>query len=445
VALKHLPLAKSRLVATLPPANFFGGNNLRRAQYQIAALRRLGAAVYEFDTAAIYFSDHPAIERQKDEIQSFNADAVVSTPNASYVVQGGLITENDSSRNLFLDDLELPAILFWDHALTQPASYLLNPQPAHPSESRAGVISILRALFCDPRIEHYFPDSGHLRVLDRLGITSFDDTKWFVQEVSDAFNQTDQTPESIERYDEDVAFFGNLYLATSKALPYSKDHRLSEVRSRAQAACSADWSLPAFQAYSDVIASLDADIKASCRLDLDQSFYWRFIYDELSRVMNAGHRMNVLQSCGHTVACYGNFNDPESSSMLGDRCLMRKALPYDKTLADAFRNTRVVIDVANAAFINGFSVKPIVCFAAGGFVLTNFKADFVRAFGSVANEVIYSDASDLAGKLDYFLLNDRRRRDVSREIQSIARTNYTTMSLFTKTIPRALSRLQKRK
>jgi hypothetical protein len=107
--------------------------------------------------------------------------------------------------------------------------------------------------------------------------------------------------------------------------------------------------------------------------------------------------MNVLQSCGHNVACYGNFNDPDSNSMLGSRCLVRKPLPYDKRLADAFRSTRVVIDVANAAFINGFSVKPIVCFAAGGFVLTNFKADFVRAFGSVANEVIYSDASDLAG------------------------------------------------
>lgn len=440
---KNLPLAKSRLVATLPPAKFFGGNNLRRAQHQIAALRRLGAAVYEFDTTAVYLSDHTAIERQKDEIRSFNADAVVSTPNAGYVVQGGLIFENTSSRNLFLDDLELPAILFWDHALTQPASYLLTPQPAQPSESQAGAISVLRALFCDPRIEHYFPDSGHLRVLDRLGIASFDDTRWYVQEVGDAFNQTNQTLESIERYDEDVAFFGNLYLVTSKALPYSKDRRLIEVRSGAQTACSADWSLPAFQAYSDLIASLDADTKASCRLDPDQSFYWRFIHDELSRVMNAEHRMNVLQSCGHTVACYGNFNDPDSSNMLGDRCLMRKALPYDKTLADAFRNTRVVIDVANAAFINGFSVKPIVCFAAGGFVLTNFKADFVRAFGSIANEVIYSDASDLASKLDYFLLNDRRRRDVSREIQSIARNDYTTMSLFAKTIPRALSCLRK--
>lgn len=426
----------------MPPANFFGGNNLKRAQYQIAALRRLGAVVYEFDTTAVYLLDEIAIKRQKDEIQSFNADAVVSTPNAGYVVQGGLITKNASSRNLFLDDLELPAILFWDHALTQPASYLLNPQPAHPSESHAGAISILRDLFCDPRIEHYFPDSGHLRALDRFGIASFDDARWYVQDVGDAFNHKDQSLESIERYDEDVAFFGNLYLAKSKALSYSKDRRLIEIRSGAQAACSADWSLPAFQAYSDLIANLDADTKASCRLDPDQSFYWRFMYDELSRVMNAEYRMSVLQSCGHTVACYGNFNDPDSSSMLGDRCLMRKALPYDKTLADAFRNTRVVIDVANAAFINGFSVKPIVCFAAGGFVLTNFKADFVRAFGSVANEVIYSDASDLAGKLDYFLANDRRRRDVSREIQSIAQTNYTTMSLFAKTIPRALSCLR---
>jgi hypothetical protein len=280
VTSKHLPLAKSRLVCNLAAREFFGRKQSKTSQHQIAALRRLGAAVYEFDTTAVYFSDHAAIERQKNEIRSFNADAVVSTPNAGYVVQGGLIIENISSRNLFLDDLELPATLFWDHALIQPASYLLNPQPARPSESQTGAVSILRALFCDPRIEHYFPDSGHLRV--RLGISSFDDTRWYVQEVGDAFNQTDQMLEPIERYDEDVAFFGNLYLVTSKRLPYSKDPTLIEVRSGAQAACSADWSLPAFQAYSALIDSLDADIKASCRLDPDQSFYWRFMHDELS-------------------------------------------------------------------------------------------------------------------------------------------------------------------
>ena len=121
---------------------------------------------------------------------------------------------------------------------------------------------------------------------------------------------------------------------------------------------------------------------------------------------------------------------------------MRGALPYDQTLGNAFRRTRVTVDVVNAPFINGFSVKLVVCFAAGGFILTNRKADIARALGPLADEIIYDNADELSAKVEYFLTHDRRRRELTRDIGDIARRQYTAEALFARTLPPALDRLR---
>ena len=440
------PLANLRLVATLPPRHFFGGNNLLRAHDQIAALKTLGATVYEFDTEAVYTNNQSEIERQTDAIVAFHADAVVGTPHAGYVMQGGMTARPGDPtrryRNIFLDDLELPAVLYWDHALTQAARYCLSAWPEHPRESEKGALDTLKELFSHPRAVHFFPDTGHAEVLGELGMGSFDETAWYVQEVAKPFVRSGS--ERPDKYHEDVAFFGNLYLATSKAIPYSDAVGIAELRDKVRTACAANWSLSAFQAYSDAIADLDPDIRSSLRLDRDQSFYWRFLFDELSRFMNGEHRLNILQSSGRPIACFGNFNDPGSSALMTNKCVFRRALPYDETLADAFRRTRIVVDVVNAPFINGFSVKPMVCLASGGFVLTNRKADFIRSLGPMANEIVYDDAEELTRKLDHFLTNDRERAELTQELGTIIRREFTAEALFARTLPAALERLRVR-
>ena len=439
------PLANCRLVATLPPKSFFGGNNLLKAIGHIEALKALGATVYSFDTEPVYAGDRSKIERQRNEIISFRPHAVIGTPHAGYVVQGGMIATPASPqgyRNIFFDDLELPAVLYWDHALTQPAHYLLGPLPAHPSESREGVLIALKRFFQRSNIVHFIPDTGHAQVLEEFGIGSFDKSAWYVQGVGKPFVVCGTKPERNEIYDENVAFFGNIYLAASRAIPYSDNSRIMKLRAKAQTACAADWGLSAFHSYSNAISDLDKDTRSSLRLDRDQSFYWRFMYDELSRFMNGIHRLNILQSCGQPIACFGNFNDPDSSSEMTGNAVVKSSLPYDGELATAFRRTRVVVDVVNAPFINGFSVKLMACFAAGGFILTNRKEDLIRALGPIANEIIYDDANDLAGKVDYFLSNERARLELIHQIGAIIRSKYTSESLFAVTVPAALDRLR---
>ena len=127
---------------------------------------------------------------------------------------------------------------------------------------------------------------------------------------------------------------------------------------------------------------------------------------------------------------------------MSEKHLMREALPFDATLANAFRRTRVTIDVSNAGLINGFSAKLFVGFAAGGFVLTNRKSDIVRVFGQLADEICYNDSNELSAKLEHFIAHDRQRLEVTREIQAIVRRDYTTEALFARTIPAELERLK---
>jgi Glycosyl transferases group 1 len=430
------PLSGLRVVATLPPKHFFGGNNLVRAREHCDALRNLGAAVYEFDTAAVYAGDLSKIDQQKRDIIEFRPDVAVSTPNAGYVMQGCLFTDLDR-RNLFIDELELPVVLYWDHALTQLSHYSLEPCPRGPSDSQGGVLERLRTLFADPRIVHLFPDSGHMQEFSNLGIGSFGEEAWYVQGVGSVFVdvglQTDRSG-----FDDEVAFFGNLYLASSKRIPYAADPPLAQLRERARAASGADWRLSAYHAYRDAIAALDPREQIALRLVPDQSFFWHFMRNELSLFMNGDERLRILKSCGKTIAYFGNFNDPDSNAMMPDNSLLRGALPYGAMLATAFQRTMVTVDVAHAAFINGFSPKSMACFAAGGFALTSYKADIARALGPLAEEICCNDEDDFATKLDFFLTRERRRHEVASQIAAIVRHKYSSEALFARTLPIAL-------
>jgi hypothetical protein len=158
--------------------------------------------------------------------------------------------------------------------------------------------------------------------------------------------------------------------------------------------------------------------------------------------MNGDERLRMLKSCGKEIAYFGNFNDPDSNAMMPDNSLLRGTLPYNAMLARAFQRTMVTIDVANADFINGFSPKLMACFAAGGFALSNHKADITRALGPLAEDICCNDEDEFATKLDFFLTHERRRHEVAREIAAIVRHKYSSEALFARTLPVALERFK---
>ena len=444
------PLAGLRLVATLPPPGFFGGLDRRRADDHAASLRALGASVYEFATEAIYWNDRASLDRQIQDIRAFAPDAVIGTQHAGYALQGAMVSDPDglqiAPRNLFLDVLRVPTVLFWDHVLTQAARYTIQRWPKDPQDSAPGTVSRLKRLLQHPLALHFFPDSGHVAELERMGLASFDYDPVFVTAVSQLFVDHGTESPSQPATREQVAFFGNLYLAACAEIPYGDNPALRAVRHGAGVRCDADWDLAPFDAYARAIAELTPPQRTALKLEPDQSFYWRFLYDELSVVANGERRFRILSACNRPLAFYGGFADPLSNATIAGRNWpMRESLQHDRTLAEAYRATQITIDVVNAPFVNGFSPKLLECFAAGGFLLTNRKADITATFGStLADAIVYSTADELTAKLDHYLSREGERRDVTHAIQEIIRRDHTATALFARTLPAALERLRTR-
>ena len=434
------PLSGLRLVVTLPPPGFFGGLDRRRADDHAAALRALGASVYEFKTEATYWKDRAALASQIADIKAFAPDAVIGTQHAGYAIQGGMIHDHDrpenEPRNLFLDVLELPTVLYWDHVLTQAARYLIESWPSSPQESASGMMPKLKRLLAHPLAMHFFPDSGHAAELRKIGI-AFDHDPVFITAVSQLFVHHGAESHGAPARPEELAFFGNLYLAATAEIPYGDEPALAAVRQDALARCGADWDLAPFDAYARVIAELLPDQRAELMLEPDETFYWRFLYDELSIVANGERRFKILAACNRSLAFYGGFADPLSGTAIATRnWLMRESLPHDRSLAEAYRSTAITLDVVNAPFINGFSPKLLECFASGGFLLTTRKTDIATAFGKgLADAISYSNADELAVKVDRYLSHESERRDIAREMRDIIRRDHTAAALFARTLP----------
>jgi len=437
------------VVVTPPPPHFFGGLDRRRADDHAAALRKLGAKVHEFFTEAVYRNDKPALSRQIAEIHAFSPDVAIGTPHGGYAIQGGMIADphgDGANRNLFLDILEVPTIVYWDHVLTQAPRYLMPSWPSCPQESVPDVVARLQHLFTHPLAVHFFPDSGHVAELKRMGIASFDDDAVFVTAVSQLFVQHGAEAKGAPVRPEQLAFFGNLYLAATSDIAYASDPSLAEVRRQALARCAADWDLPAVGAYVRTIAALPPEQRANLKLDPDQSFFWRFLHDELSIAANGQRRFDILAGCNRPVAFYGGFADPASAAAIaGRQWLVRESLPHDRSLAEAYRSARVTIDVVNAPFINGFSPKLLECFAAGGFLLTTRKKDVNGAFGDLGDAIGYSSAGELEAKIDHFLGHETERRSIMREVQEIIGRDHTAAALFARTVPAAIDRIRARR
>ena len=51
---------------------------------------------------------------------------------------------------------------------------------------------------------------------------------------------------------------------------------------------------------------------------------------------------------------------------------------------------------------------------AGGFLLTNFQADFLDYFIPDEDFVYYTDTDDLLSKIDYYLTHEQERKEIAQ-------------------------------
>jgi hypothetical protein len=421
------PLHGLRIVTTMPPHTWFGGVDYNFAVEMSEELRAQGAEVMVLDVAAFNCRNEVYVKDIISSLKTFRPDLALALPNALY----SLLCVTPKQENVFIDILQIPTLLLWDHGLLQLPRQILMPLPSTPEEASAGAVRRLRKILNHPLYRHYSPDRGHIDAMHRLGIIDRRKVHFFLQPAYPNYVRHGYRTAPAGAFRTRIAFAGNVYLEAARTLPFRQDPVFDGIEKRVLAAKKSRLNECLWDLIMGEIDALDASTRKRLGLDPDSTFFWNFLHEEIETVGNTDVRLSVLTGLKREYDFFGNFVEPASVATLRDqyRIRFRKCLDYFTELPLLFMNSDVIVDVINLGYNTGISPKVMGCFASGGMVLFDYKDDFFQGMGDAGNQVMYRSVDDLNRLVDEFLSDPRKRRDVSRYLQHRACTEYSFAAL----------------
>jgi hypothetical protein len=403
-----------RIAVTVPPPDdWFQG--IARAIFNIyrAELVSMGFEIFDVPVDLFHYPDAGSIGRLLSELRAFRPEIAIGLPKGIYAMMCRMPARWDGSRpNLFTDVLDIPTICLWDHAPLDLADQLVySENPAATSGAR----ELLRRVWRHPRIFHWLPDTGQTRIMQELD--------WLlpahvIQETLPAlpgFEPQESTPEP------GVSFVGHFY---KPALDFP-DPALNRL---AEELTNQFLSAPDRPLWYSLLNHPGAPHP-------DQPTFWVFANRLIIEHAQAAQRLQVLGSAGVPVVCYGNLKTG-APGVPANLIPKPAQIPFGPELARTLARHTLTIDVFNPGSISGYSHKPMLAFASGGFMLVDRKPDFIAAFGEAGEAVSYH--RDLAAKIDRFLTDPAYLREVGDEIRDTIRTRFQLRHVLTRVINTAI-------
>jgi len=419
-----------RIAVTVPPAQWFHG--ISRALFEIyrRELAALGLDIFDVPVEPFLLQDVPRIDQIIADLKAFAPQLGFGLHRGAYALLCRLPPGPDGWRpNLFTEILAIPTICLWDHAPLELADQLLAPHPASPDASVVGAREKLIRSLTHPRLMHWSPDTGQTQIMKELGFLLPDHVIEESLPTLPGFH-----PQATAQNQPGVAFLGHFY-QDPRNYP---DPALKALAENAIQTWLREPSRPLWYVLLDRIGALDPDLQMRLALHADQSYFWGFAHRLVLHEAQTALRLKVLESAGVPVTCYGDLN-PELAGVSRNVIPVNGHIPYGPQLAATLARHAIVVDVFNPGSIHGYSHKPMIAFASGGFMLVNRKRDFIAAFGEAGEAVSYDPGSgDLAAKIDRFLTNPAYRREVGDTIREIIATRFQLKDVLARVMVRSL-------
>jgi len=419
----QLPL--ERIAVTVPPGEWFYG--ISRALFEIyrGELEALGLKIFDVPIDAFLLPDVTRVNAIVADLKAFRPELAFGLHKGVCALLCRMPSRRGRRANLFTDVLDIPTVCLWDHAPLELADQLLAPHPAGPGDSEGGARRKLGEMLTHPRLMHWSPDTGQTKLMEELGFLR----PWRVIEAP-LPGVPGFCPQGVAA-DRRVGFIGHLY-QEPRQYP---DPAIEDVARKTLEGWSGEPGL--WYVLLDRIAALDGRLRTRLALDLDQSYFWHFAHRLVLHDAQTALRLKVLGSAGIDVLCYGNLKT-DSGGIPRNLIPVPGHIPYGPALAACLARHEIMIDAFNPGSLHGFSHKPMIAFASGGFMLVNRKRDFIRAFGDAGEAVSYRpDSGELATKIDLFLTKPAYRREVGDAIREIIAERFQLRDVLARVIEAA--------
>ncbi len=103
---------------------------------------------------------------------------------------------------------------------------------------------------------------------------------------------------------------------------------------------------------------------------------------------------------------------------------------YDTEMLPVFANSKINLNITLKSIQSGIPLRAMDIMGAGGFLLTNFQADFLDYFVPDEDFVYFNDLDDLLDKIEYYLSHSKERQEIARNGRQKVKEHHSFKKCF---------------
>lgn len=143
---------------------------------------------------------------------------------------------------------------------------------------------------------------------------------------------------------------------------------------------------------------------------------WYYANFHLCRQVTAMERTKLLAALAeckeYSLKVYTSKEAWEASSSPLKECC-RLPVDYYHKAPLVYKNSKINLNITLKSIQTGIPLRCFDIMGCGGFLLTNYQADFFSDFIPDVDFVYYQDEKDLLRKVDYYLSHDEKREEIA--------------------------------
>ncbi|MCM1568340.1 MAG: DUF3880 domain-containing protein [Roseburia sp.] len=279
-----------------------------------------------------------------------------------------------------------PYVLLYSYTIIYPKNYVfVFDKELYLEFHNAGIPTI-----------HYLPLAANTERLNAMtDLNSFRKTDWYNQH--------------------DIAFVGSLY--TEKHQFYQRLEGITPyTRGYLEGLISAQKKIYGYNFIQELLPEdIIADMKRILPMQPDPSgvetIEYLFAQYVINRQITAEERQELLSAIANHYPI--DIYTPDKSYCLKN-CTNHGPVDYYDFAPYVFKTAKINLNISLRSIKSGIPLRAFDIMGAGGFLLTNYQADFLDYFIPGEDFVYFESYQDLMDKLAYYLTHEKERAQIAR-------------------------------
>ena len=219
------------------------------------------------------------------------------------------------------------------------------------------------------------------------------------------------------KYKADVSFVGSLYTESRQDLmqqlqgvnPAVMQYLDMLIEMQLQS-----YAVPVIEQF--LKPEIVAELQRVCPIALDedefQTIEWMYANYFLARQATARERTMLLEGLSnqHEVKLYTPEPTPQFPKIINVG-----PVDYCDIMPHVFKNSKINLNISLKSIYSGIPLRAFDIMGCGGFLISDFQADFGDLFVADEDYVFYTTPDDLYTKIAYYLEHDEKRDEIAKK------------------------------